>query len=302
MLGSWVLYGLAAVVLGATLDRVQRRGGLRTLGFRYHRGFRADVGAGVVAYAAVYLASLPVELMVLPDRAASSAGLVKQLGLTSAAQVVAVGSALALVLGFLTGGFHEEIRFRGYYQGTGSREATPLAGFVMALIPFTLGHHFSHPDWGALQVLATFVPGVGYGLLYHATGSLVAVMTAHALSNGLPVYPVLVLVGTSSLAAALATAAGLGAAFALLIYVRRAAEVRMLVESTRAMLRERPVFGLVAGALVGACLLATWPLRSSSVSAALAGIILVAVAVAGKRYGPPSSASRTREGGAAPAA
>ena len=65
----------------------------------------------------------------------------------------------------------------------------------MALIPFSLGHHFSHPDWSIIQVLATIIPGIGYGLLYHATGSLVAVMTAHALSNWIPAYPVLVLVG-----------------------------------------------------------------------------------------------------------
>ena len=281
MLGSWLLYGLAAVVLGATLNRVQRRGGLRTLGFRNHRGFWADVGTGVVAYAVIYLASLPLELTALSDRAASMAALVKQLGLTSAASVLAVGGLLALVAGFFTGAFHEEVRFRGYYQGTGSHEATPLAGFVMALIPFCLGHHFAHPDWSATQVLATLVPGIGYGLLYQATGSLVAVMTAHTLSNWMPAYPVLVLVGTSSRAAALATAAGLAVAFALLIYQRRATEVRIFVESTRTMLRERPVFGFLVGALVGASLLGTWPLSSPYVG--WAGALLLAVAVVGKR-------------------
>jgi len=289
-LGSWLLYGLAAVVLGTTLNRVQRREGLRALGFRYHRGFWADVGAGVVAYAVIYLASLPLELTALSHRATSLAAFMKQMGLTSTAEVLGVGGVLALVLGFVTGAFHEEVRFRGYYQGTGSREATPLVGFVMALIPFSLGHHFSHPDWGPIQVLATFIPGIGYGLLYHATGSLVAVMTAHTLSNWIPAYPVLVLVGTSSRAAALATAAGLGMALALLIYLRRATELRIFVESTRAMMRERPVFGFVVGALVGASLLGIWPLRSSSPSAGWAGIVLIAVAVVGKRYSPPAPA------------
>jgi membrane protease YdiL (CAAX protease family) len=288
MLGSWLLYGLAAVVLGTILNRVQRRGGLRALGFRYHRGFWADVGAGVVAYAVIYLASLPLELTALSDRATSLAALVKQLGLTSTAGVLGVGGALALVAGFFTGAFHEEVRFRGYYQGTGAREATPLVGFVMALIPFSLGHHFSHPDWGPIQVLATVIPGIGYGLLYQATGSLVAVLTAHTLSNWIPAYPVLVLVGTSSRAAALATAAGLGVAFALLIYLRRATEVRIFVETTRAMMRERPVFGFLVGALVGASLLGIWPLRSSSPYAAWAGAILLAVAVVGKRYSRPA--------------
>jgi len=290
MLGSWLLYGLAAVVLGTILNRVQRREGLRALGFRYHRGFWADVRAGLVAYAVIYLASLPMDLPALSDRATNMSGLVKLLGLTSAAAILAGGGALALVAGFFTGAFHEEVRFRGYYQGTGSREATPLVGFVMALIPFTLGHSFAHPDWTPIQVLATFVPGIGYGLLYQATGSLVAVMTAHTLSDWVPAYPVLVLVATSSRAAALATAAGLGAALALLIYLRRAAELRILVESTRAMLRERPVSGLVVGALVGASLLAVWPLRSSSPYVGSAGVLLLAAAVAGRRYGPPAPA------------
>jgi membrane protease YdiL (CAAX protease family) len=285
MLGSWLLYGLAAVVLGAVLNRVQRGEGLRALGFRYHRGFWADVGAGVVAYAVIYLVSLPVDLAAVSDRATSMSALVKQLGLTSAAGALGVGGALALVAGFCTGAFHEEVRFRGYYQGTGAREATPLVGFVMALIPFSLGHYFAHPEWSATQVLATLIPGVGYGLLYQATGSLVAVMTAHTLSNWIPAYPILVLVGTSSRAAALATAAGLGVALALLIYVRRAREIRIFVESTRAMVRERPVFGLVVGVLVGASLLGIWPLRSSSPYVAGAGVVLLGIAVVGRRCG-----------------
>jgi membrane protease YdiL (CAAX protease family) len=288
-LGSWLLYGLAAIVLGAALNRVQRREGLRALGFRYHRGFWADVGAGVVGYAVLYLAGLPFDLAALSSRATNFAAMAEQLGLTSTAQVLGVGGLLALVLGFTTGAFHEEVRFRGYYQGTGSREATPLVGFVMAVIPFSLGHYYAHPEWTLIQVLATLIPGIVYGLLYHATGSLVAVMTAHALTNWVGAYPVLVLVGTSSRAAALTTAAGLGVLFALLIYLRRTMEVRTFVESTRAMVRERPLFGLVAGALLGAVLLGVWPYRSSSLYAGLAGLILLAVAVVGKRYGSPAT-------------
>ena len=83
---------------------------------------------------------------------------------------------------------------------------------------------------------------------------------------------------------ALATAAGLGVVFALLIYLRRGVEVRTFVQSTREMLQERPLFGLVAGALAGAVLLGTWPLRSSSLYVGLAGMVLIAVAVVGKKY------------------
>jgi hypothetical protein len=87
MLGSWLLYGLAAIVLGTILNRLQRREGLRALGLRYHRGFWADVGAGVVAYAVIYLASQPLELTALSHRATSMSALVTQMGVTSVAGI-----------------------------------------------------------------------------------------------------------------------------------------------------------------------------------------------------------------------
>ena len=37
--------------------------------------------------------------------------------------------------------------------------------------------HSSHPEWSVAQVVATALPGIALGLLYGATGSLVAVMT-----------------------------------------------------------------------------------------------------------------------------
>jgi membrane protease YdiL (CAAX protease family) len=237
----------------------------------------------VVAYALLYLATLPFDLAVLPDRVGSSAALLEQLGLRSPAMVLGSGGLLALVFGFVTGAFHEEVRFRGYYQGVGSRESTPLAGFVMALLPFSLGHYFAHPDWSPGQVLATVVPGIVFGLLYHATGSLVAVITTHTLANWFGAYPSLMVVATGSREAGYATAAALGLVLALVVYLRRAAEVRDIVAAARGMLRDRPRFGLVAGAVSGAALLATWPLRSSSWPCLLAGFALVGIAVVGKR-------------------
>jgi membrane protease YdiL (CAAX protease family) len=283
LLGGWLLYGLAAIALGAALGRLQRGEGLGALGFRYHRGFWSDVGAGVVAYALLYLATLPFDVAVFSDRVGNLAALLGQFGLRSPAQVLGGGGLLALVLGFITGTFHEEIRFRGYYQGVGSRETTPLAGFVMALVPFSMGHYFAQPDWSPGQVLATIVPGIVYGLLYHATGSLVAVMTTHTLANWLGAYPSLMVVATGSRAAGHTTAAGLGLVLALVVYLRRAAEVQEIVTAARAMLRDRPLLGLVAGAVSGAALLGSWPLRSSSWPCLFAGLALVGVAIVGKR-------------------
>jgi membrane protease YdiL (CAAX protease family) len=270
-------------VLGSILNKVQRGEGLGALGFRYHRGLRADVGAGVVAYALLYLVTLPFDIAVLPDRVANLEALVEQLHLHSPAQILGGGGLPALVLGFATGAFHEEIRFRGYYQGVGSRETTALAGFVMALVPFSLGHYFAHPDWSPGQVLATVVPGVVYGLLYLTTGILVAVMTTHALANWFGAYPALMVVATGSRVAGYAMAGALGLALALVVYLRRGAEVRELVVATRDMVRHRPLFGLLAGAVSGAALLAIWPLRSSTWPCLLAGLVLVGVAIVGQK-------------------
>jgi membrane protease YdiL (CAAX protease family) len=287
-LGAWLLYGVVAIALAGALNRLQRGESMRALGFRYQVGFWADVRTGVVAYAVLYVVSLWFDLAVLSDRANTLAPMIKAMGLSSTAQILAVGSVMALLFGFITGAFHEEIRFRGYYQGTVGRELTPLAGFLAALIPFAFGHYFAHPEWSVGQVLATILPGIVLGLAYYATGSLVVVMTVHTLSNWVSVYPVLTLMATGRRAVALAVAYAWGVAFVGVILVRWRSEIRMFGRATRAMLGGRVRLSLTAGMLIGGALLSVSPLRSPIVQA-VAGVCLTSAAVAAKRVLRPQA-------------
>lgn len=85
----------------------------------------------------------------------------------------------------------------------GASEIGPLGGLLTGFVPFTFGHYFAHPDWSVVQVLATLLPGIVFGLLYHATGSLAAVMTAHTPANWIGSYPVLIYASTRNRAAGL---------------------------------------------------------------------------------------------------
>jgi membrane protease YdiL (CAAX protease family) len=276
----WPAYGLVILVLAGLVNRLGRGDSLRALGFRYHAGFRGDVWAGVVAYAVLNVVALPFEMAALADRARLNEPIMRQLGLSSTAQIIAVGGALALLMGFLTGAFHEEILFRGYYQGTGSKRLSPGAGFFIALLPFTLGHYASHPEWSMAQVIATVLPGVALGLLYGATGSLAAVMTLHTLSNWIGAYPVLVLVASHNRSTALLTAGATAAAFLALIWIRRKREIRVFAQATANIFRISPGSSLVAGLLIGGVLLAIWPYRPDGSWAGLGGTFLIGIALA----------------------
>jgi membrane protease YdiL (CAAX protease family) len=283
VLGVWLLYAAGAVVVAGGLNWLRRGQGVRALGFRYHRGFRADVWFGVLGYGVLYLVTLPFDLAALADRTKAAEQMLAQLSLSSLPAMLAAGSIFTLVVGFISGALHEEIRFRGYYQGAGLREITPLAGFLIALVPFTFGHYFSHPNWSPAQVLATLLPGVVYGLLYNATGSLTVVITAHTLSNWVGFHPALLAAATKTSVAGIAAAGALAFLFLLLIVFRGNREMRLLAEATAKMFRDRPGIGLVSGVVIGLVLLATWPLRWPPVYTGLAGVLLVGVSLLGKR-------------------
>jgi membrane protease YdiL (CAAX protease family) len=279
----WPAYGLIVLALAAAVNRLARGEGLRALGFRCQTGFWGDVRTGVVAYSVLYVAALPFELLALADRARLTEPMMRQFGLSSMAQIIAGGGMLAMLMGFLTGAFHEEILFRGYYQGTGGRILSPGAGFFIALLPFTLGHYSSHPEWTMVQVVATVLPGVALGLLFGATGSLAAVMTLHTLSNWINVYPVLVLVASRSRTAAVLTAGASAAVFLALVWIRRNCEIRTLAKAVAEIFRGSPGKSMIAGFLIGAVLLAIWPYRPAGVWAGVGGVCLVGFAMVAKR-------------------
>ena len=279
----WPAYGLIILVLATAVNRFVRGEGMRALGFRCQTSFRGDVWTGVVAYALLYVAALPLDMAALADRARLTEPMMQQFGLSSMAEIIAGGSMLAMLMGFLTGAFHEEILFRGYYQGTGGRALSPGAGFFIALLPFTLGHYPSHPEWTTIQVMATLLPGIALGLLFGITGSLVAVMTLHTLANWINTYPVLVLVASRNFTAALLTASATGAAFLALIWIRRKLEIRALALAAADIFRTSTGSSMITGLLIGAVLLAIWPYRPAGVWAGLGGVCLIGLAKVAKR-------------------
>ncbi len=283
-LAAWLIYGLLAGLLAFAFGKVLRGTGLRALGFRYYRSFWSDVWLGLVAYAVEYLISLPLDLVALPSRAKMVESLVGQMNLTGIPQILAVGGIIFIGMGFITGAFHEEIRFRGYYQGVACGRLDPVAGFMIALIPFSLGHASSNRDWSTLQVCGTVIPGIVYGLLYYATGSLTAVMTTHTLSNWIGAYPALFQAARKNPATGIWSAVILAVPFLVLVWLRRNREIRELATGVRKMFSGQPVRGLLTGMLIGGVLLAAWFYRLPAPHASLGGLALFAVCLVAARW------------------
>jgi membrane protease YdiL (CAAX protease family) len=280
----WFVFGLLSLALAWLFSKLMRGWNLSQLGFRFHRSFAQDIWLGVCGFAISNLLSVPFDLAALRDRSAMAHGIVEQFHFTSAAQILLGGIALAAALGFFTGAFHEEIRFRGYYQGAGSGSLPPLACLLIGLIPFSLGHYYAQPDWSVAQVLATLIPGSIYGLLFLSTRSLTVVMTTHTLTNVLPFLPLLLheLTGRNSVTFfAIGTLAFLSL---LLIVLRWNHELREWREPILSLFTEQPLFGAVAGLIIGGMLLALWPHEFRPLYAAIAGIALFAMAFAGHRF------------------
>jgi membrane protease YdiL (CAAX protease family) len=283
LMGIWFLFGLAVLVLSWAFNKVLRGQGFRELGFRCYKSFGADLWLGVCGFAVINFLSLPFDLAAMPDRANMAHAIVAQFHFSSPLQIFAGGSVLAMALGFFTGAFHEEIRFRGYYQGAGAGELTPLAGFIIALIPFSLGHYFAQTQWSPVQVLATIIPAIILGLLYYASGSLIVVITTHALINWLPFHPFLLSEVTGSRTTTIIAILALALLSLLLIVLRWNRELREWRVEARRLFSERPIFGIVAGLIIGSALLALWPYRFAPLYSALAGTAVSGIALVGKR-------------------
>jgi len=282
-LAIWFTFGLVLLGLGWIFNKSFRSQGIRELGFRFHKNLGTDAWLGVCGFALLNLLSLPFDLAALQDRAKSAHELLGMVHLSTPFQILVGGTAFAAALGFFTGAFHEEIRFRGYYQGAGSNEVSPLAGVLIALVPFSLGHYYAQPDWTLIQVLATIVPGIVYGVLYNATGSLVVVMTTHTLVNVLSFVGFLLseLMGTR--AAATFTLAVLALLSLLVVVLRWNRELQEWRCATRRLFAGRPFLEISIGIAMGLALLAIWPLHFSPVYSLLAGTGLFGITLAAKR-------------------
>jgi len=187
----WLSYGLFCAIIAYFVRKVKAGWSWKDLGFKVHRSWRKDIWFGILIFSLFYLFEIPLTIILIPTQAqklVQQMNFLQQMSLPIAFLML---TGLALVLGFITGAFHEEIRYRGYLQGLFSKEITPAFGLFISLIPFSFNHYFSHSDWNFLQVINTILPGLSFCLGYYATGSLIVSMTTHTLSNLIPSYPIL---------------------------------------------------------------------------------------------------------------
>jgi membrane protease YdiL (CAAX protease family) len=192
--------GVAAILFVLVPDaRLRARGegwegyGLPPLSRGGWRLWVRGAGAGLLASAAV----LPFFAVVF----AAYAWLLPHLGTDLAAHLAPYlrpgrfalrfpqGFPLQIVLQLLAVALPEELFYRGWMQrswarGAPARGITVLgarlgAGFVWTQLLFAAGHLVRLQPWR----LGTFLPGLWFGWLRERTGSIVAPVVAHALSN-----------------------------------------------------------------------------------------------------------------------
>ena len=187
----WLSYGLFGAIIAYFVRKLKAGWSWKDLGFKVYKSWRRDIWFGIIIFSVFYLIEIPLTIILIPTQSqklVQQMNFLQQMSLPIAFLML---TGLALILGFITGAFHEEIRYRGYLQGLFSKEITPAFGFFISLIPFCFNHYFSHPDWNLLQVINTLLPGISFCLGYYATGSLIVSMTTHTLTNLIPSYPIL---------------------------------------------------------------------------------------------------------------
>ena len=184
----WLLYGVFGAIIAYIVRKLKGSWTWRDLGFRTHRGWKRDMWFGFVIFALFYLIEIPLLLILIMSTSTQISQQLSFLQEMSLPTALLAITGIALIIGFITGAFHEEIRYRGYLQGLFSKEIAPALGFFISLIPFSLGHYFAHPDWNLVQVLNTLPIGIALCLGYYVSGSLLIPMTTHTLANLVPVY------------------------------------------------------------------------------------------------------------------
>jgi len=184
----WLSYGFFGAVVAYIIRRFKGSWTWRDLGFKIHRSWKKDIWYGFVIFALCYFITIPFQIIFIPSvskQISQQLGFLQQMSLPIALLAV---TGIGLIIGFITGAFHEEIRYRGYLQGLFSKEIAPAFGFFVSLIPFSLGHYFSHPEWTLMQILNTLPLGIAICLGYYASRSLLVVMSIHTIANLLLVY------------------------------------------------------------------------------------------------------------------
>ena len=230
-LAYWTLRGLGIAVIVYAVRRIKDRWSFRDLGFHIHRSWSKDIWFGFIGFCLLYFIELPILLINLPYQAEMLAKNMNLFTGISFPLMLVLAFFLTLAFGFITGAWHEEIWYRGYIQGVFSKKIAPVVGFLVSSIPFGLTHHFSHPDYNLLLIVGCVFGGVVYCLVFYATGSLLAAMTSHTLSNVLPIFaPLFFAQGYRS--ASYFIAVGMGLLLVGLCF-RGRKEIRELIEETK---------------------------------------------------------------------
>jgi membrane protease YdiL (CAAX protease family) len=257
---SWAIYGFISLLIAYVVSKYRRGWGLKDLGFRTHNGWWKDIWYGVVAFGIVLIINIPLDIVAMPARAeqvADFANSIANIMLPLQILLIFVGT---VIVGFITGAWHEEIRYRGYLQGAASQELTPLAAVIGSWFIFSFAHYFSHAEWTFTQVLGTLGAGLVFCLVYNATKSLIPAMVAHTLANTIPAYPMFYyrLAGKK---AAYLIEAGIACAMIIVLILSRKT-VKHLWQSTIKLFKGNLLYSIIIGIILIAVGLLQIPARS----------------------------------------
>ncbi len=257
----WFSYGIFGAIVGYIVRRLNGGWSWRDLGFRIDRGWKQDIWFGIVIYSPLYLGEVPLLLIYVPlvsEQMTQHLKFTQELSLFPALLAM---TGIRILTAFMTGAFHEEIRFRGYLQGLFSRQVAPAFGLFVSLIPFSLGHYFAHPNWSLVLVLDTLPTGLGFCLGYYASNSLIVPMTTHTLGNLVAFYPML-LYSRGLKKLSYASIFILAALFVVIIIAGRN-DLKLLIKKTKEMFKKSGITMSVLGVFFGVILLFLQPMLAS---------------------------------------
>lgn len=256
-LAYWTLRGIGIAVIVYAVRRIKDGWSFRDLGFRIYRSWSKDIWFGFIGFCLLYFVELPILLVNLPCQAELLAKSMELFPGISFPVMLVLAFFLTLVFGFITGAWHEEIWHRGYIQGVFSKKIAPVVGFFISSIPFGLTHHFSHPDYNLLLIVGCVLGGVVYCLVFYATGSLLAAMTSHTLSNVLPVFaPLFYAQGYRSISYLVAVGVGF---MLMVLCIPGRKEIKELIEKTKSLFVGSEIRHIVIGvALAFLSVLISW--------------------------------------------
>ncbi len=187
---KWAVISLFTIFFVYIIRKIKSGWTVRDLSFRINRSWGKDIRFGITIFSATYVISLPVTLAVFSSKAqlAGESFLSKMSSVASPFYLL-IPAALFIAFSTFLCAFWEEISWRGYLQNLFTREISPATGFFISVFFFSLGHYFTRPEWGMLDILCCLIWGIVFCLAFYATGSLLVVTVIHGLSNLFWVYP-----------------------------------------------------------------------------------------------------------------